>query len=292
MTGAMFRAGVDVLWIARYDYRKGWALRPHHHSYFQLIHFLSGKGTLRVGGCEHAISGGETVLIKPGVVHGLRVESLLGTFDVKFRVTAKVLERSLVRAESLMEWREPGLVARFEKIRQEGEHKRPYYREVCSSLLQEMLYQYLRRQHPDAAPPTTEPIPEAPPHDDLLQKTNSFLRANVGRQLTVREIARELGCSDRSLRMHFQRSLGISPLEHVHAFRIESAKSLIEFSDYSLKEVAGMVGFRNVQHFSRVFKQLANSTPAAWRDEYLQGVRKDVVINPMFSNQNWTTRKD
>src|SRR5579871_1731197 len=188
----MVRAGVDVLWIARYDYRKGWRLRPHHHSYFQMIHFLSGKGSLRIDGREHEISGGEIVLLKPGLVHALRADSLLSTFDVKFRVTAKVLDRLLMRADSPIEWREPGLAGRFERIRQEGEQKRPYYREMCSSLLQEMLYLYLRqqqlRQQQAVRTPTPEPVVETPPHDNLLVKAEAFLRANVGQQMTVRQI--------------------------------------------------------------------------------------------------------
>ena len=288
----MFRSGVDVLWTARYDYRKGWALRPHQHSYFQVIHFLNGRGTLRLAGRQHRIDGGETLLIKPGEIHDLRADTLVCTFDVKFRVTAKGLKKLLGAASNMVEWREPGLAARFEKIRQEGERKRPYFREICSTLLQEILYLYLRQQHPDTVPPDSEPMPEVPLHDDLLLKATSYLRANLGRPLTVRQIARELGCSDRLLRMRFQRSLGISPLEHLHTVRIAYAKSLIEFSHYSLKEIAGLSGFQNVQHFSRVFKHIANSTPAAWRDEYLQGVRKDIVINPMFSNQNFTTRNE
>jgi AraC family transcriptional regulator of arabinose operon len=286
----MFRAGVDVLWIARYDYRKGWALRPHCHDYFQLIHFLSGRGILRIAGRQHVIHGGETLLVKPGEVHSLRADSLVCTFDVKFRVAAKRFADLLKTAPALVHWNEPGLVARFENIRQEGERKRHYYREICSAQLQEILYRFLRQHDGTDAPAHPEITPEVPTLDELLQKATSYLRANLGRQLTVREIARELGVSDRLLRMHFQRSLGISPLEHLHAFRIAHAKSLIEFSGYSLKEIARLSGFQNVQHFSRVFKQVANLTPAAWRDEFLQGVRRDVVINPMFSNQNWTTR--
>ena len=288
----MFPAGVDVLWISRYDYRKGWVLRPHHHEYFQIIHFLNGRGSFRLGGREYLLRGGETLLIKPGELHELRADSLICTFDVKFEVADPRLRKLLEDAGNLAEWREPGLAARFERIRHEGEKKRPYYREVCGSLMQEMLYLYLRRRHPDTELSAAAPVSDVLPHDDLLLKANSFLRANMGRQLTVRQIARELGCSDRSLRTHFQRSLGISPLEHLHAFRIGYAKSLIEFSHYSLKEIAGLSGFQNVQHFNRVFRGVAKCTPAAWRDEYLRGVRKDIVINPTFSNQNWTTRTD
>ena len=40
---------VDVLWIARYDYQAGWALRPHHHTYFQMIFVVDGKGTFTLG---------------------------------------------------------------------------------------------------------------------------------------------------------------------------------------------------------------------------------------------------
>jgi hypothetical protein len=36
-------------------------------------------------------------------------------------------------------------------------------------------------------------------------------------------------------------------------FRVEKARELIERFDYSLKEVAELVGFKSIHHFTRVF---------------------------------------
>ena len=279
------QSAVDVLWIARYDYQKDWILRSHHHSYFQIIHFLNGKGTVMRRDEEHPIASGDTHLIRPGEVHGLSAASQIRTLDVKFEVKARVLHRELSLAPPLVQWKDSGLAARFERIRAEGEGKQHYFRELCASLLQEILYLYLRHGQSGAVSSFTDPLPDAPPQNELLQKTTNYVEANIGKPLTVKRIAAELGCSERSLRMHFQDGLKMSPLQFLHLRRIAYAKSLIEYSNYALKEIAILSGFQRVQHFNRVFKEVEGRTPASWRDNYLSGVRKDVYINPAFSNQ-------
>jgi AraC-like DNA-binding protein len=69
---------------------------------------------------------------------------------------------------------------------------------------------------------------------------------------------------------------------------VARAKELIEYSDYALKEIAEAVGFKTVHHFTRTFTATEGLSPGAWRRKYLEGIRKDVCINPSFSNMNWT----
>ncbi len=282
------QSAVDVLWIARYDYQKDWILRPHHHSYFQMIHFLNGTGTVTRKDEPLSIASGDTHLFRPREVHGLVASSQIRTLDVKFEVKSRALQRELSLAPALVQWKDPRLAARFEKIRAEGEAKQQFFRELCSSLLQEILYLYLRHGQSGAVSSFADSLPDAPPQKELLQKTTNYVEANIGKPLSVKRIANELGCSERSLRMHFQDGLNMSPLQFLHLRRIAFAKSLIEYSDYALKEIAILSGFQRVQHFNRVFKQVEGCTPASWRDNYLSGVRKDVYINPAFSNQIWT----
>ena len=53
-------------------------------------------------------------------------------------------------------------------------------------------------------------------------------------------------------------------------------------------DVAGLVGFKSIQHFTRVFHEITDATPGAWRRKYQAGICKDVVIDPHFSNTNRT----
>jgi AraC-like DNA-binding protein len=287
----MMKLPVDVLWIARYDYGPGWALRLHRHDYLQMILFLDGEGVFTVGARQFDIRGGELSLIRSGEIHGLRAVARLRTLDVKFRVPSGDLARQLSRAEVMRHWRDPSLAARLERIRAEGEQKPPFYRELCSVLLTELLYLYLREDS-YALPPADSGIVADLSRDTLLERAIDCIRARYHAPLTVRDIARAAGCTDRTLRLHFQSVMHLQPLKFLQRYRIAQAKPLIQYSDYALKEIAVRVGFQTIHHFTRIFTSHEGRSPAAWRREYLEGIRKDVYINPEFENRIYTVPKE
>jgi AraC family L-rhamnose operon transcriptional activator RhaR len=278
---------VDVLWIARYDYGPGWSLPLHNHDFLQMILFLDGTGTLTLSDQVFPIRGGELFLIRSGEMHGLRAESLVRTLDVKFRVEPGALFDALGTAAPMLEWHEPSLAARLERIRSEGEQKPPFYRELCSVLLTEILYLYLRQ---DLRPNLSDDaaIDAVLPNDHLLERAVACIRTKFQTQLTVRDIARAAGCTDRTLRLHFQNVIHMRPLAYLQRYRIAQSKLLIQHSDYSLKEIAEQVGFQTVHHFTRLFTALEGRSPAVWRREYQEGIRRDVYINPAFENRIFT----
>jgi AraC-like DNA-binding protein len=283
---------VDVLWIARYDYRPGWSLRLHHHKYFQMIFFLDGQGVFTVADQEFPIRGRELFLIRAGEKHGLRAESMLRTLDVKFRVAPGALAKRLSGAAIMLEWNEPGLAARLERIRAEGEQKSLFFRELCSVLLSEILYLYLRQEPHGARPGDPDAAAQALGHDRVLERALACIRVHYQNRLTVREIARAAGCTERTLRLHFHAAMQMRPLHFLQGYRIAKAKALIQYSDYTLKEIAGQVGFQTVHHFTRLFSAMEGRSPAVWRREYLEGIRKDVYINPRFENRILTVGKE
>lgn len=282
---------VDVLWIARYDYRPGWTLRTHRHKHFQMIFFLDGKGTFTIKDTAFPIHSSQLFLIHPGETHGLRARSMVRTLDVKFRVSDGPLARQLRRAASELPWNEPGLSGRLERIRAEGELKTLFYRELCSVLLTEILYLFLR-QKPNSAQQQLDPDAQPPAHDPILERATACIRGSYQQQLSVREIASASGCTERTLRLHFHAAMQLGPLHFLQRFRIAKAKSLIQYSDYALKEIAEQVGFQTVHHFTRIFSSVEGRSPAAWRREYLEGIRKDVYINPRFENRDLTVPGD
>jgi AraC-like DNA-binding protein len=279
---------VDVLWMARYDYRPGWALRRHHHNYLQMILFLDGTGMFTVAGRAFPIRGGELFLIRAGEAHGFRAESLVHTLDVKFRVRPGALARRLRDAAVVRRQNEPSLAARLERIRAEGEQKPLFYRELCSVLMSEILYLYLRQDQNGAFPDNSSAADEAVAHDPVLERALGCIRARYHEPLNVREIARAAGCTERTLRLHFHAVLRMRPLAFLQRYRIAKAKSLIQYSDYALKEIAEQAGFQTVHHFTRLFTATENRSPAVWRSDYHKGIRKDVYINPRLENRNMT----
>jgi transcriptional regulator GlxA family with amidase domain len=65
----------------------------------------------------------------------------------------------------------------------------------------------------------------------------------------------------------FKAELGTSPERFLARLRMEKAKSLLENSFLSVKEVTTQVGMSDAGHFSRNFKAAYGLTPAKWREK-------------------------
>jgi AraC-like DNA-binding protein len=128
------------------------------------------------------------------------------------------------------------------------------------------------------------------PSDPLSRRVVEYIREHYAKEVSPELIARELGVTDRHIRQRFHQSMGLPPMRYLLQYRVERARELISYSDYSLKEIAAMVGFKTIHHFTRVFCAITGLSPGAWRDKYREGIRKDVYINPRFTNINWTTK--
>jgi AraC-like DNA-binding protein len=272
----------EVLWIARYDYRPSWELERHAHEYFQLFCFLSGRGVFLLDGEKTRITKDLVVLVKPGQQHGLFAEGAVRTLDVKFKVRIRPhgLGRALLKGPNLFvdtgtsTGELLGIGDLLESIRREGEKQSPLFRELCDAQLLTILVRLVR----DGAEPkgTRQPyqVPRAVPLSPLVESVKSYLEAHHRDGVREDLLARELGFSVRHIRNEFARELGASPMRYLLQFRVTLAQELIGRSDYELKQVAEIVGFKSVHHFTRVFGRVVGIPPGVFRGEVQRGIRK------------------
>jgi AraC-like DNA-binding protein len=285
---------VDVLWTARYDYESGWTLSPHQHAFFQIIYCLGGRGTLTLDGEAHPLAPRTLFLIAPAHSHGLAAATAVKTLDIKFRVRDARLRRQLLHMPAVWRRADKGLAHLLERIRHEGELRQPYFRELCAASLLDMLIA-LVRQHStgqnarndnadwlDQQYPTD--LPEGALADAVARRAVRYLHQHYAHPLTLRELSRVLGVSERHLRTRVQQALGQSPPRYLAQYRVDRAKDLIAHREFALKDVAARTGFKSIHHFTRTFTRLVGLSPAAWRRAYHDGIRRDVNIDPHFVN--------
>ncbi|MGH9401314.1 MAG: helix-turn-helix domain-containing protein [Terriglobia bacterium] len=282
----MLASRLEVLWTARFDYQPHWKLERHQHKYFQMIYFLSGSGRFFLDDREYPISRDTVFLIKPQQIHGLNADSTVKTLDIKFMASDPQLRRSLLQAHSFVEEKNSSIPHLFERIRWEGERKGYLFRELCRTYLIQMLILYLRQDRGRLAKETrvVDERQDLLENDLVSQKAIEFIKAHYAEDLSLEHLARHVGVSDRHLRQRFKESAGLSPMRYLVRYRVDAAKNLISYSNYALKVVAELVGFKNVHHFTRVFREITGEAPGAWRRRYLDGICKDVCIDPHFSN--------
>lgn len=82
-------------------------------------------------------------------------------------------------------------------------------------------------------------------------------------ELGVGSIANQMGMNAAYLSRTFKMGTGTNLLEYIHKTRISAAKKLLP--QYSIKEVSAMVGFVDVQSFSRAFRKFESVTPAEYK---------------------------
>ena len=63
----------------------------------------------------------------------------------------------------------------------------------------------------------------------------------------------------------FKKKSGKSVIEYINEVRINRAKSFLEKEDTSIGSIALLVGFGDINYFSRKFKALVGMTPTEYK---------------------------
>lgn len=77
------------------------------------------------------------------------------------------------------------------------------------------------------------------------------------------------GVSTVYFRKLFTEVFNISPMKHVHNLRMEKARTLLRSGYFSVSDTATAVGFTNIYHFSRSFKQSTGISPSQYMEQSL-----------------------
>lgn len=84
--------------------------------------------------------------------------------------------------------------------------------------------------------------------------------------ISVNALASELNMSQHYLSDLLRSQTGMNTQQHIHAFLIEQAKSLLATTQLSVSEIAYRLGFDYPQHFNRLFKSKTGITPLEYRN--------------------------
>jgi len=101
--------------------------------------------------------------------------------------------------------------------------------------------------------------------DELIAEIQFWLRTHLNTELTLIEIAKQFGMSQRSFTRRFKAATGVRATQYWQQLRIETAKELLSSSNLSIQEIADQVGYQDQGHLSRLFKQDLGLTPKAYR---------------------------
>lgn len=122
----------------------------------------------------------------------------------------------------------------------------------------------------------TEQRPQEPhPNYYLGYKIQNYIDTHYLEPLTMKQISTALGMSESYISHVFKDMLGYPPMQYALRKKIGEAQTLLISTDYSISQIAQMVGFDAQSHFNKLFSKYVGISPGQFRKNYRKTQQAD-----------------
>ena len=97
-----------------------------------------------------------------------------------------------------------------------------------------------------------------------------YIDRHLQQPLTLKRLAEELELSESYLSTLFKREMGVPLSEYIRRRRVDTARMLLQYTEFSCMEIAEYLCFSSDSHFSRVFREYTGLTPREYRRQNYQ----------------------
>jgi AraC-like DNA-binding protein len=145
-------------------------------------------------------------------------------------------------------------------VGEESSARRPGRDLVLTRLVEVLLVEALRSTPGDDAPPGLL----RGLADGRLAPAIRQMHSQLTRSWTVAQLAKTAAVSRSAFFERFTRTVGLSPMEYLLAWRMAVAKDLLRRDDFGLQEVAERVGYGSASAFSTAFNRHVGQPPSRY----------------------------
>ncbi len=101
---------------------------------------------------------------------------------------------------------------------------------------------------------------------DVIVKAKRYMADHYEEaDLSLLQVAEYVGLNEKYFTNRFTKEAGENFSSYLTGLRLQKAKELLKTTSFKIYEIAGMAGYRNVEHFNRTFKKHIGITPAQFR---------------------------
>lgn len=104
-------------------------------------------------------------------------------------------------------------------------------------------------------------IPAWKNNNRLVHDIISYLSRNINHKVSLEELEREFGTNRNKINSEFQKEMNTTVMKYFVLLRMQLAANIIRDTEIPITEVALRVGYFDVGHFSRTFKEIFHKTP-------------------------------
>ncbi len=238
--------------------------RPKGRIDYQLLYILSGKAHFYFDGKERVVQAGRMVLIPPRMeqryeyfgeekpevywVHftGSDVKNILRKYEIPMDDPIFYSGASSVYSYI------------FKEMINELQTCRTGYEELLAMYLQQ-IFLLVQRTRQERKPTVTTYIQEE------MEYARRYFNEHYNEPISIQEYAESRNMSVCYFQRNFKQIVNHTPMQYLLTIRVNNAASLLETTDYSMAEIAAIVGYEDPLYFSRVFRKIKGMSPTEYR---------------------------
>lgn len=108
-----------------------------------------------------------------------------------------------------------------------------------------------------------------------------YIYDHLHEPVSLQDLSETTELSPSYLSTLFKKEVGLSVSDYVMAKKMEAARNMLRYSDYSYADISVILNFSSQSHFIRAFKKFTGNTPRAYRENYRTAAREDDTSGPL-----------
>lgn len=257
------RGTAKLLNVASARYGGDWHSVPHTHKHMELFFIVGGSGQFFIENQYYPVDTNSLVIINPNVPHtevSLNAQPLeyivLGIEGIELSAG----ENADGRFTIVDQYENAEISGCLRNILREMEKKSPGYEEVCQAFMEILMIRLMR-----SISLTVPTEPQVKSTNRQCAAVKRYIDLHFKESLTL-ELLAQVGHINKYYLSHaFKEEYGISPINYMIGKRIEESKYLLAETDFSLSQIAHLLGFSSLSYFSQVFRRVQSVSPKEYR---------------------------
>ena len=247
--------------------------RPKGRLDYQLLYIVSGKGHFYFHGEDRVVYAGRMVLIQPRQeqhyeyfgedkpevywVHftGSDVKNILRSYNIP--MDDPIFYSGASSTYSYL----------FKEMINELQDCKTGYEDLLTMYLRQ-IFLLVQRTRQEERPTVSTYIQEE------MEFARRYFNEHYNEPISIQEYAESRNMSVCYFQRNFKQIVKHTPMQYLLTIRVNNAASLLETTDYSMAEIAAIVGYEDPLYFSRLFRKIKGVSPRDYRNLVKDGAKE------------------
>ncbi|MGG7213554.1 AraC family transcriptional regulator [Clostridium nigeriense] len=253
----------------------------HIHQSIEIYYFIEGSCKMDIGKETVMSEAGNIIIILTNTVHSFYLDSNISCrfihihFD-PYKLSSIFMDKEVFNIDlssilsSINSYyklvADENMISLLFLIIDEVNDSNQFSETLCTLHLTELLIYFMKKENISSLFSTSKSNGTS----NYVFLAFEYIKQNYSEKILISDIANYLNISSRYLRKLFYEATNLTVLQYINIYRINKSIDLMATTDNSLTDISLSVGLGDIQHFSRLFKNIIGINPSKYKNMLIQ----------------------